>query len=124
METPGSISTSSQGLQHFFSDKLFHFCYLRTQLHYIIQGEVNFPTRELGSLVDSLCNFLKAFDQAGKCLQSPLSTHKIKNKSTKSKHNLSILHYNDIIEHPNRQYHLSVHFGNKIFKVSSIKKFE
>ena len=89
-----------------FAIKLFQFCDLRTQQRYILQEEVNFSKRELTCLVDNLRDFLKIFDQASKCIQIPLPKPKVEIGSTKSKDNLFAHHYNDIIEHPNRQIRL------------------
>ena len=100
------------------------FVIFEIQQRYILQEEVNISERELTSLVDSLLDFLKSFDDAGKCIQVPLPKPKIKIGSTKSKDNLFVQYYNDIIEHPNRQIHLPFRFGNNNSCVFSIKKFE
>ena len=80
--------------------------------------------RELTCLVDNLRDFLETFDQASKCIQIPLPKPKVEIGSTKSKDNLFVHHYNDIIEHPKRQIRLSFRFGNKNSCVFSLKKFE
>ena len=80
--------------------------------------------RELICLVDNLRHFLKAFGQAGKCIQIPLAKPKVEIGSTKSKDNDFARLYNDIIEHPNRQIPLSFRFGNNISCVFSLKMFE
>ena len=85
---------------------------------------MNFSKREVTCLVDSLRDFLKTFDQDSKCIQTPLPKPKVGIGSTNSKNNLFAYHYNDIIEHPNRQNRLSFRFGNNNFCVFSIKKFE
>ena len=92
--------------------KLFQFCDLKTQQRYILQEEVNISKRELTCLVDSLRDFLETFDQASNCIQIPLPKPKIEIGSTKSKDNLFVHYYNDIIEHPNRQIRLPSRFGN------------
>ena len=107
-----------------FAIKLFQFCDLKTQQSYILQEEVNISKRELTCLVDNLRDFLKTFDQASKCIQIPLPKPKVEIGSTKSKDNLFAHHYNDIIEHPNRQIRLSFRFGNNNSCVFSLKKFE
>ena len=104
--------------------KLFQFCDIKTQQHYILQEEVNISKRELTCLVDSLRDFLKTFDQASKCIQIPLRKPKVEIGSTKSKDNLFAHYYNDIIRPPNRQTRLSFRFENNISCVFSIKKFE
>ena len=95
-----------------FAIKLFQFCDLKTEQRYILQEEVNIFKRELTCLVDSLRGFLKTFDQASKCIQIPLPKPKVEIGPTKSKDNLFAHHYNDIIEHPNRQIRLPFRFGN------------
>ena len=85
-----------------FAIKLFEFWNLKTQQRYILQEEVNISKRELTCLVFNLRDFLKTFHQASKCIQIPLPKPKVEIGSTKSKDNLFVLHYNDIIEHPNR----------------------
>ena len=107
-----------------FGIKLFQFCDLKTQQRYILQEEVNISKRELTCLVDNLREFLKTFDQASKCIQIPLPKPKVEIGSTKSKDNLFVHHYKDIIEHPNRQIRLSFRFGNNNSFVFSLKKFE
>ena len=107
-----------------FAIKLFQFCDSKTQQRYNLQEEVNISKRELTCLVDSLRDFLKTFDQASKCKQIPLPKPKVEIGSTKSKDNPLAHHYNDIIEHPNRQIRLSLRFGNNNSCVFSLKKFE
>ena len=107
-----------------FAIKLFHFCNLKTQQRYILQEEAKISKRELTCLVDNLRDFLKTFDQASKCIQIPLPKAKVEIRSTKSKDNLFAHHYNDLIEHPNRQTRLSFRFGNNNSCVFSLKKFE
>ena len=107
-----------------FAIKLFQFCDLKTQQRYILQEEVNIFKRELNCSVDNLSVFLKTFDQASKCIQIPLPKPKVEIGSIKSKNNLFAHHYNDIIEHPNRQIRLSFRLGNNTSCVFSLKKFE
>ena len=71
-----------------FAIKLFQFGDLKTQQRYIIQNEVIISKKELTCLVDSLCDFLKTFVHAIKCIQNPLSKPKVEIGSTKSKDNL------------------------------------
>ena len=107
-----------------FAIKLFQFCDLTTQQRYIVHKEVNISKRELTCLVNNLRAFLKTFDQASKCIQIPLPKAKFEIGSTKSKDNLFVHHYSDIIEHPNRQIRLSFRFRNNNSCVFSLKKFE
>ena len=85
---------------------------------------MNISKREFTYLVHNLRDFLKTFDQSSKCIQIPLPKPKIEIGSTKSKDNLFAHHYNDIIEHPNRQIGLSFRFGNNNSCVFSLKTFE
>ena len=103
--------------------KLFQFCNLKTQQRHFLQ-ELNISKRELICMVDNLRDFLKIFDQASKCIQIPLPKPKIEIGYTKSKNNLFAHHYNDIIEHPNRQIRLSFRFENNSSCVFSLKKCE
>ena len=105
-----------------FAIKLFQFCDLKTQQRYILQEEVNISRRELTCLVENLSDFLKTFDQSSKCIQIPLPKPKVEIGSTKSKNNLFVRYYNDIIEHPIRQIRLSFPFGNNNFCEFSLKK--
>ena len=107
-----------------FAIKLFQFCDLKTQQRYILQEEVNISKKELTCLVDNLRDFLKTFDQASKCIHIPLPKPEVEIGSTNSKDNLFAHHYNDIIEHPNRQIRLSFRFENNNSCVFSLKKFE
>ena len=107
-----------------FAIKFFQVCDLKTQQRYILQEEVNISKRELTCLVNNLRDFLKTFDQASKCIQIPLPKPKVEIGSTKSKDNLFVHHYNNIIEDPNRQIRLSFRFENNNFCVFSLKKFE
>ena len=91
-----------------FAIKLFQFCDLKTQQRYILQEEVIIAKRELTCLVDNLRDFLKIFDQASKFIHILLPKPKVEIGSTKSKDNLFAHHYNDIIEHPNRQIRIPI----------------
>ena len=73
---------------------------------------MNISQKEVSSVVDNLCVFLKIFDEASKCLQSPLPKPKNGIGSTKSKGNLFAQYYNDIIEQPNIQICFSSRFNN------------
>ena len=118
------VRVSKGSTKKSFAIKLFQFCGLETEQRYILQEEVNISKRELTYLVDSLRDFLETFDQASNCIQIPRPKPKIEIGSTKSKDNLFAHHYNDIIEHPNRQIRLSFRFGNNNSCVFSLKKFE
>ena len=55
-----------------FPFKLFHFCDSKLQQRFILKEEVSISKNEIESLLDSLGEFLKAFDQANKVSQIPL----------------------------------------------------
>ena len=103
---------------------MFQFYGLKTQQRYIREEEVNISKRELTCLVDSLRNFLKTFDHASKCIQIPLPKPKAEIGSLKPEDNLFAHYYDDIIEHPNRQYRLPLGLGNNNSCVVSFIKFE
>ena len=107
-----------------FAIKLFQFCDLKTQQRFILQEDVIISKRELTSLVNNLRVFLKTVDQTIKCIQIPLPKPKVEIGSTKSKDNLFVHYYNDIIEHPKRQIRLSFRFGNNNSCGFSLQKFE
>ena len=70
------------------------------------------------SLLDSLGEFLKAFDQANKVSQLPLSKLEFQIGFTKTKDELFTHCYKDIVEHLNRQIWLSFRFEKKTRLVS------
>ena len=107
-----------------FAFKLFQFCDLKTQQRYILQEEVNISKKGTHLFGRQSARFSQTFDQASTCIQIPLPKPKVEIGSTKSKDNLFVHHYNDIIEHPNRQIRLSFRFGNNNSCVFSLKKFE
>ena len=55
-----------------FAFKVFHFCDSKLQQRFILEEEVRISKKEFESLLDSLGEFLKTFDQANKILQIPL----------------------------------------------------
>ena len=80
--------------------------------------------RDLGSLVNSLRDFLKAFFTASKCLHILLTNQKTEIGSTMSKNNLFNLYSEDIIENPNRQNHSWFRVEIRKTCISYIKKFQ
>ena len=59
-----------------FAFKVFHFCDSKLQQRFTLKEEVSISKKEIESLLDSLREFLKAFDQANKVSQIPLSKPK------------------------------------------------
>ena len=85
---------------------------------------VSISEKEIESLLDSLGEFLKAFDQANKVSQIPLPKPKFEIGFTKAKDELCSHCYKDIVENLNRQTRSSFWFEKNITCVFSIKKFE
>ena len=106
-----------------FAFKVFHFCDSKLQQRFILEEEVTISKNEIESLLDSLVEFLKAFDQANKISQIPLPKPKFEIGFTKAKDELFSHCYKDIVEHLNRQFRLSFRFEKKTL-VFCIKNFE
>ena len=107
-----------------FAFKIFHFCDSKLQQRFFLKEEVSISNEEIESLLDSLGEFLKAFDQANKVSQIPLAKPEFEIGFSKAKTELLTHCYKDIIEHLNRQIRLSFRFEKKKTCVFSIKKFE
>ena len=107
-----------------FAFKVFQFCNSKLQQRFILKEEVSISKKEIESLLDSLGEFLKAFDQANKISQIPLPKPKFEIGFTKAKDELFSHCYNGIVEHLNRQIRLSFLFEKDKTCVFSIKKFE
>ena len=90
----------------------------------ILKEEVSIFKKEIESLLDSLGEFLKAFDRANKVSQIPLPKPNNEIRFTKAKDELFSHCYKDIVEHLNRQIRLSFWFEKNKSRVFSIKKFE
>ena len=107
-----------------FAFKVFHFCDSKLQQRFILKEKVSISKKEVESLLDSLGEFLKAFDQANKVAQIPLPKPKFEFGFTKAKDELFSHCYKDIVEHSNRQIRISFQFEKNKICVFSIKKFE
>ena len=94
------------------------------QQRFILKEEVSISENEIESLLDSLGEYLKAFDQANKVSQIPLTKPKVEIGFTKAKDELFSHCYKDIAEHLNRQIRLPFRFEKNKTCVFSIKKFE
>ena len=103
---------------------MFHFCDSKLQQRFILKEEVSISKNEIESLLDSLGDFLKAFDQANKVSQIPLPKPKFDIGFTKAKDELFSHCYKDKAEHLNRQIRISFWFEKNNTCVFSIKKFE
>ena len=68
--------------------KVFDFCDSKLQQRFILKEEVSISKNEIESLLDSLGEFFKAFDQANKVSQIPLPKPKFSIGFTKAKDEL------------------------------------
>ena len=102
---------------------MFHFCDSKLQRRFILEEEVSISKKEIESLLDSLGEFLKVFDQASKVSQIPLPKPKFEIGFRKAKDELFSHCYKDIVEHLNRQIGLSFRIEKNNTCVFSIKKF-
>ena len=93
--------------------EVFLFCDSRLQQRFILKEEVSISKKEIESLLDSLGEFLKAFDQVNKVSQIPLPKPKFEIGFTKARDELFTQCYKDIVEHLNRQIRLSFRFEKK-----------
>ena len=80
---------------------------------FILKEEVCISKKEIESLLGSLGEFLKAFEQANKESQIPLPKPNFEIGFTKAKDQLLSHCYKDIVEHLNRQIRLSFQFEKK-----------
>ena len=104
-----------------FAFKMFHFCDSKLQQRFILKEEVSIFKKEIESLLDSLGEFLKAFDQANKVSQIPLPKPKFVIGFTKAKDEMFSHCFKDIVEHLNRHLRLSFRFEKNKTCVFSIK---
>ena len=86
-----------------FAFKVFQFCDSKLHRRFIHKEEVSISKKEIESLLDSLGEFLKVFDQANKVSQIPLPKPKFEIEFTKAKDEPFSHCYEDIVEHLNRQ---------------------
>ena len=107
-----------------FAFKVFQFCDSKLQQRFILKEEVSISKNEIESLLDSLGEFLKAFDQANKVSQIPLPKPNVEIGFTKAEDELFSHCYKDIVEHLNRQIRISFRFETNKTCAFSIKKFE
>ena len=108
-----------------FAFTVCHFCDSKLQPRFTLKEEVSISKKEIESLLDSLGEFLKAFDQANNVSQIPSPKPKFEIGFKKANDELFSHCYKDIVEHLNRQIRLSFRFEKKNKTcVFSIKKFE
>ena len=118
------VRVSKESNKKSFAFKVFHFCDSKLHQRFILKEEVNIFKTEIESLLDSLGEFLKAFDQANKVSQIPLPKPKFEIGFTKAKYELFSHCYKDKVEHLNRQIRLSFLSEKNKTCVFSIRKFE
>ena len=119
------VSVSKGSNKKSFAFKVIHFCNSMLQQRFILKEEVSISKKEIESLLDSMDEFFKAFDQANKVSQILLPKPKFEIGFTKAKDELFSHCYKDIVEHLNKQIRISFRFEKKNkFCVFSIKKFE
>ena len=104
------VRVSKGSNKNSFAFKVFHFCDSKLQQRFILKEEVSISKKEIESLLDSLGEFLKAFDQANKISQIPLPKPKFEIGFTKAKDELFTHCYKDIAEPLNRQVRISFRF--------------
>ena len=107
-----------------FALKVFQFCDSKLQQRFVLKEEVSISKNEIESLLDSLGEFRKAFDQANKVTQIPLPKSNFEIGFTKAKDELFSHCYKDIVEPLNRQIRISFRFEKNKSCVCSIKKFQ
>ena len=117
------VRVSKGSNKKFFAFELIHFCDSKLQQRFILKEEVSISKKEIESLLNSLGEFLKAFDQANKVLQTPSPKPKFEIGFRKAKDQLFTHCYKDIVEHLNRQIRLSFRFEKTKTCVFSNKKF-
>ena len=103
---------------------MFHFCDSKLQQRFFLKEEVSISKNKIESLLDSLGEILKAFDQANKVSQIPLPKPKFEIGFTKAKDELFSHCYKDIAEYLNKQIRISFRFEKNNTCVFSIKNFE
>ena len=103
---------------------MFYFCDSKLQKRFILKEEVSISKKEIESLLDSLGEFLKAYDQANKVSQIPLPKPKFEIGFTKANDELFSHCYKDIAEHLSRQIRISFRFEKNNTCVFSMKNFE
>ena len=103
---------------------MFRFCDIKLQQRFFHKEEVSISKKEIESLLDSLGEFLEAFDEANKVSQIPLPKPKFEIGFTKAKDKLFSHCYKDIVELLNRQIGLYFRLEKNKTCVFFTKKFE
>ena len=115
------VRVSKRSNKKSFAFKVFQFCDSKLHQRFILKEEVSVSKNEIEFILDSLGEFLKAFDQANKVSQIPLPKPKFEIGFTKANDELFSHCYKDIVEHLNRQVGISFRFEKNMTCVFSIK---
>ena len=107
-----------------FAFKVFHVCDSKLQQRFFLKEEVSISKKETEFLLDSLGEFLKAFDQTNKVSQTPLPNLKFEIGVKKAKDELFSHCYKNITEQLNRKIRLSFWFEKNKTCVFFVIKFE
>ena len=112
------VRVSKGSIKKSFAFKVFQFCDSKSQQRFILKEEVSISKKENESLLGSLGEILKAFNQANKVSQIPIPKPKFEIGFTKGNDKVFSHCYKDIVEHLNRQIRLSFRFEKKTKLVS------
>ena len=85
------VWVSKRSNKKYFAFKVFHFGDLKLQQRFILKEEVSISKKESETLLDSLDDILKAFDQANKAKQIPLPNLNLRLDFQKQKTNCSVI---------------------------------
>ena len=116
-----TVQVSKGSNKKSFAFKVFRFCDSKLQQRFVLKEEVSISKNKIESLLDSLGEFLKTFDQANKISQIPLPEPKFEIGFTKAKDELFSHCYKDIVEHLNRRIRISFRFEKNKTCVFCIK---
>ena len=117
------VRVSKRSKKNLLHSKCFIFAIQSYSSDLFSRKKSAFP-KKIESLLDSLVEFLKAFDQVNKVSQVTLPKPKFEIGFTKAKDELFSHCYKDIAEHLNRQILLSCCFEKNKTCVFSIKTFD
>ena len=85
------VRVSKRSNKKSFAFKVFHFCDSKLQQRFILKEEVSICKKEIESLLDSLGEFVKAFDQANKVFRSHHQNLNLRLDLQKQKTNCSVI---------------------------------
>ena len=74
-----------------FAFKVFRFCDSKLQQRFVLKEEISISKIEIESILDSLGEFVQAFDQANKVSQIPLPNPNMRLDLPKQKTNCSVI---------------------------------